>query len=379
VKEIFASDDPSGQFTAVAREPSGGVALAYVGNPEQTVRMARISGGVWTNETVDEYDDSGRDSELALDGAGLPHVSYLNKTRHEVWYATRSAAGVWTRRLARVVGDSLGSAPGGATSIAVEPSGRPHLVWYNVLSKSVEHGVWNGSSWDIDTVDPAPSFGASWTSIALDAQGRPRIAYVNGGAGLQYASRNQDGTYAIEPAAPSVREVALVLDGGGSPHVSYYDVQAKSIVYAHRTAPGWATEAIDSSDDTYHANGIRLDASDRAHLCYEKIGSDGYSILVYATNSIGGIWTKNAPPFPKNNPGGSCSIALDSQRQPHIAHSFGLDVVYSHLQAGTWIHVSFDTGLAIGGFSSIALDGNGTPQISYYDLTRHQLRYARQR
>src|SRR5260370_17039215 len=119
--------------------------------------MATRSGGVWTNGTIDEFDDAGRESEMALDGAGLPHISYLNKTRQEVWHATRTAQGIWTRRLVRAVGNGFASPSGGHTSIAVEPSGRPHVVWYNAFTKNLEHGVWNATSWTIQAVSP-PSF-----------------------------------------------------------------------------------------------------------------------------------------------------------------------------------------------------------------------------
>jgi hypothetical protein len=379
VKETFASDDPAGQPTAVAREPSGNVALAYTGSPGSTLRLARLSSGAWTNETVDEYREAGQESQLALDGAGLAHISYLNNTRHEVWYATRDAQGAWTRRSVRAVGNGQESPTGGHTSIAVEPGGTAHIVWYNAANKSVEHGVWSGSSWNIEVVD-SPSSGAVWSSIALDAAGQARIAYINGNFALLYASRNAGGTYAIETVVPGgAFEVSLALDSLAVPHISYYDAAAKTIAYASRATSGWLTETVDSSDGTYAANRIVLDVNDNPHLCYEKLMPGVLSSLGYATRSAGGTWTKGGPSFPNDNAGGDCSIALDAQGQPHISHSTGFAIYYSRLQGGTWINLSLEAPLTITGFTSIALDGNGTPQISYYNITEHQLRYARQK
>jgi len=238
--------------------------------------------------------------------------------------------------------------------------------------------VWNGSSWDTETVD-TPSYGASWTSVALDPSGEARIAYVNGSSALLYARRNANGSYAIETAASSAAEVSLVLDASGLPHVSYYDTVAKTIVYAHRTGPGWASETVDSSDATYHANGLRLDTSNQPHLCYEKLLPSGYSFLGYAVRSTAGTWTKGGPSFPNNNPGGFCAIALDAQNRPHISHSTGLATYYSRLEGSTWINLAFDDAVLTGGFTSIAIDANGTPEISYFDFGTHQLRYARQK
>jgi hypothetical protein len=379
VKETFASDDPAPAPTAVARDPSGSVAIAYLDNPDYTLKLARLSSGTWTSEMVDEYRNCGRESQLALDGAGLAHVSYLNTTRHQVWYATRDAKGAWTRLMVRAVGTGLENPPGGHTSIAVEPGGRPHVVWYNAANTSVEHGVWNGSSWTIEVVD-TPSYGAMWTSVALDASGQPHIAYVNGGGTILYASRSAGGTYAIETAAAHAFEVSLALDSSGGPHVSYFDTTiAQSITYAYRAAPGWITESVDGSDSEFHANRIAVDANGNPHLCYEKLLPTHYSVLGYATRSAGGTWTLGGPTFINANPGGFCSIALDAMSQPHISHTTDFAINYTWLQGGTWINETFDIGPTGESFTSIALDGTGTPQISYYDSGRHQLRYARQK
>lgn len=137
---VASLQDPAGQPTAVAREPSGNVALASVGGPDSSLRLARLSGSTWTTETADEYRNAGRESHVALDAANLPHVNYVESTRHEVWYAVRSATGVWTRQSVRAVGTGQESPAGGHTSIAAESGGRPHVVWYDAANSSVEQG-----------------------------------------------------------------------------------------------------------------------------------------------------------------------------------------------------------------------------------------------
>jgi hypothetical protein len=166
----------------------------------------------------------------------------------------------------------------------------------------------------------------------------------------------------------------------GVPHISYYDAAAKAITYASRGTSGWVTEKVDSSDGTYPAaNRIVLDANDNPHLCYWKLLPGVLSSLGYATRSAGGTWTLGGPSFPNDNAGSACSIALDAQGQPHISHTTDFALYYSRLQGGTWINLSLEAPLTITNFTSIALDGNGTPQISYEDVTDHQLRYARQK
>ena len=85
------------------------------------------------------------------------------------------------------------------------------------------------------------------------------------------------------------------------------------------------------------------------------------------------------PSYLKANAGGYCAIALDAQGQPHISHSSDFAVDYSHLVGGTWVNAIVDDNASIGGgFTSIELDGNGTPLISYYDFEHHQLKFAKQ-
>jgi hypothetical protein len=191
--------------------------------------------------------------------------------------------------------------------------------------------------------------------------------------------RTSNGAYTIETVAPQAEEPSLATDSTSSPHLSFYDMSARMIAYAHRTASAWSTENVDTSDASYHANGIALDGNDRPHLCYEQIGSDGYGILGYAARSAGGTWNRGGPSFPKDNPGGWCSIAVDHGGQPHISHGTGLSTWYSRLVGATWVNMMIDEYGVGPTFTSIALDANDAVRMSYFYFSEHQLRYAWQK
>ena len=72
--------------------------------------------------------------------------------------------------------------------------------------------------------------------------------------------------------------------------------------------------------------------------------------------------------------GAHSDIALDSDGKPHISYidtneqSEGVgNLRYAHHDGSTWITSTIDAGGTIGGFTSIALDDNDVPWISYFD------------
>ena len=171
-------------------------------------------------------------------------------------------------------------------------------------------------------------------SLRLDAGGHPHIAY--GGDHLYYA--RHDGTtwtYEVVDDSPGVGfDAALALDENGYPHISYHDSSSSALKYAYRDASGWHIEAVDSSSQ----------------------GDAGYE----------------------------SSLALDGQGYAHISYNFTDyaseegDLRYAFQDASGW-HIETvdslgDTGLD----TSLALDGNGYPHISYDDWGEWSVKYAYQ-
>ena len=73
------------------------------------------------------------------------------------------------------------------------------------------------------------------------------------------------------------------------------------------------------------------------------------------------------------------SMALDSNGYPHISYS---DITKRYLKyakwtGSAWSNETVDSDGNVGGGSSIALDSNGHPHISYYDITNHDIKYAK--
>jgi hypothetical protein len=70
---------------------------------------------------------------------------------------------------------------------------------------------------------------------------------------------------------------------------------------------------------------------------------------------------------------GGCSMALDSNNNPHIIYYIAGNFYYATWNGSAWSIQTIDSG---GSYCSIALDSNNSPHISYYDATNLDLKYA---
>ena len=144
-----------------------------------------------------------------------------------------------------------------------------------------------------------------YTSLALDSNDRPRIAYgkQSPGSAAMYAWNNGGGWQheAVESTVQSYQIGAftsLALDSFGHPRISYYSSYynfsdaPKNLRYAAKDAYSWSIETADSGptspwNDVGLYSSLALDDDDNPHVAYyDKTNGN----LRYATKS-GGAWS----------------------------------------------------------------------------------------
>ena len=273
------------------------------------------------------------------------------------------------------------------SSLALDQYGNPHISFLDETSYDVKYVRRDGDTWDESTVDTLTFLAWSNTSLALNGNGQPRIAYPYANPCNRIGYAQWDGTqWQLVKLNPGdcPEYVTLALDGTGEPCISYYISAVDGTrlwLKCHETA-GWQTASV---VDILHYSFLQelalyhslvLQSDGTPHLSYYRQILSGPAQLWYATRS-GESWDRTVV---DEGPGvGSySSLALDSQNRPRISyydHTNG-DLEYAKWSGTQWYTETVDSSGDVGSYTSLALDGSGNPHISYYDATNHDLKYA---
>jgi hypothetical protein len=219
----------------------------------------------------------------------------------------------------------------------------------------------------IETVDSTGDTGIG-ASIALDSQGRPHIAYI--------VRQNQDIRYAVKTGAAWTVQpgplyadertgVTLVLDSVDNPGIAHNGS------YFRRVAGGWVEKYMGGFAPWFST--AAQDASGGLQgVTIWSWGSGDYEGYVSYTERIGDTWSDfvlDDGTFYPTNP--HASIVIDKHGDPHVSvtPTAGDSVRYWHRKNGVWSRVVFTPGA----WSSIALDEQDSPRISYYDIIARDL------
>jgi len=135
------------------------------------LRYLHFNSSSWILEYPDGTSTGsyGHSTSIALDNLDRPCISHCNPLR----YCTK-VTGTWqTQQI-----DSTGLTT--FTSLALDSSYYPHIAYRHAGLNYLLMANWNGSSWQIETVDPTPNAGF-YCSLELDSEDRPHIAYMIGG------------------------------------------------------------------------------------------------------------------------------------------------------------------------------------------------------
>jgi hypothetical protein len=243
----------------------------------------------------------------------------------------------------------------------------------------------------IETVDEVGNAGQR-TSLVLDTQSNPHIAYTDGDTGALKYVRKNGGSWMREtvPSAGSAggeRGVSLALDGSGNPHIAYENLNGSELRYARKAGSGWTVEIVPDVEPAYVS--LALDVHGSPHIAFydrRAFGSLSETILKYASKS-GSAWTFEGADD-DGDVGHFASLALDADGNPHIAHCKRTQPG-SELQRLKHSRKFPETGWTSGAgaglidsepifceYASLALDAQGDFHIAYCDRTYRRLKYA---
>lgn len=276
----------------------------------------------------------------------------------------------------KVVDDGGGEAwVGFQTSIAVDNSNNAYIAYGDNTNDTIKYAFWNGSTWQIETIEQSSIKTNLGPSIALDSNRYPHIAYIipTGVSTNELRHTRWNGSsWQIETITTDAHTpTSIAIDASNDVHIAYLNQTCTSLEYARWNGGTWQVGVVDSATSMSHVS-LALDSSGNPHIAYNA----GHS-LKYARWD-GATWVRETI----DGPGGSdigldASIALDSTDKPHMVYYNGVTKTmnYAHWDGTTWQkEVVANMGVGYFGlYSDITIDGSDTPHITYF---QNALKYA---
>ncbi len=181
-------------------------------------------------------------------------------------------------------------APYSGISLVLRSDGYPRIS-YATDSGSLIYARYNGSGWDIEFIDGGSEHQMGHVSLALTADNRPRMAYVDRtnrdlrhisylllgwGVPVVVDDTLGDGNYSYF--------VSLAVDGAGNSHIAYYDDYGDDVLRYVRKYSGssWLFETVDGPAVSCGAmNALALDSLGRPHISYYCEGNLRYAYRAF--------------------------------------------------------------------------------------------------
>lgn len=318
----------------------------------------------WDIRTVDQGVSGSGSMSIVLDITGRPHVAYTEASRGELRYGILEGA-TWNIQSIPMKDWAYGS-----ISLVLDSVGLPHISYFDAQQGKVKYARFNGVLWTV--LEVGRSHFEGYSSLAMDPEGTPHIAYVslNGDLRLARLTGASWTSETVDAQVVTARYPSLAFDLQGQPQIAYYG--NGELRYAESVTFGWWIDVIDG-DSIPQFISLAIDSRNMPKIGYRD---NGQSILLYAQWN-GTVWKKEVVDA-EGDVGWDASLDLDKDGYPHFSYydrTLGV-LKYAYSKGDTWIVRVVDMQGIVGWWSDIALNGKGRPHFIYYSWTDQAVRYA---
>lgn len=280
-----------------------------------------------------------------------------------------SYAASWNVQAVEDVGYSVSGC-----SIALDANNRPCISYLDYHKGNLKYASWTGASWDKEIVDTAVNnrIVGEFSSLKIDDNGVAHISYYDASNDdLKYARKNGSTweTKSVDTAGDVGWYTSLALDSNGNPYISYIGMSDKSLRYAHLDGSSWTTEIVSSNDSPCYYTSIAIDNNDNPYIAYEayytSLKCNSYQNSIWSTN----LYTSGAS---------FGSVSIDNNNRPCLSYyrSSTKSLIFSRWTGSNWDNQIVDNSSDVGQCSVITVDADGNPCIAYLDATKHNVKYA---
>lgn len=362
---------------------------------------------------------AGIDNSMAFAPDGGAWISYRNYALGDLWVARFVGSGngsncgtntAWTCTAVETTNDV-----GSFSQLAIDQTGTPWIAYYDATNSDLRVARYVGSggtgcassAWTCVAVDTANSVGY-YTSIAIAPDGKPWVSYQHLTSGDLRLARyvGVGGTGCATPAwtcisvdnTVDVSYTSITFDANGMPWISYQNVTALDLRVARYVGAGgtgcasadWSCTNVDSTNSVGTHTSITSDRNGTTWVSYRDETNTGLKVARYVGSSGSGCAVSSwscAALETTNDVGKQSSITIDSQGNPWISYfdetATSLDLArYVGGSSGNcvstaWTCSTIDNSNHVGEWTSLAFDRSGTPWIAYFDRTADGLRSAK--
>lgn len=270
-----------------------------------------------------------------------------------------------------------GQVVGEYSSLRLDRQGRPHIAYYDGANGHLKYARFDGTRWLVQVADPSVADVGQFATLALDSLDRPHIAYHDDTNGkLRYATFNGT-TWTRELADPSSFDCGwyptIVVDRTQKVWIASYDRGTGNPRLSRRTGTNlWTGQDLDTSYDlSGFWSSIAVDDSLRAHVAWYNLTRGRLEIADQTRTG----WTLTVIDSSTTDVGLYTSMVMDRSGGLHLAYMdlthFDLKYANRAYTGGPWVRQTIDNSANMTGYDcSITLRPSGAPVIAYHDATR---------